>query len=57
MLGKNETPSPCISMANSVRPMIADMVQFGQLTQVSYMLVGPLGSGKQLTLRRFSLTD
>jgi circadian clock protein KaiC len=27
-------------------PMIDDLVQFGQLTQVSYMLVGPLGSGK-----------
>ncbi len=28
------------------RPMISDLVKFGQLTQVSYMLVGPLGSGK-----------
>ena len=28
------------------RPMIGDLVEFGQLTQVSYMLVGPLGSGK-----------
>ena len=27
-------------------PMIKDLVRFGQLTQVSYMLVGPLGSGK-----------
>lgn len=27
-------------------PMISDLVKFGQLTQVSYMLVGPLGSGK-----------
>jgi KaiC/GvpD/RAD55 family RecA-like ATPase len=27
-------------------PMIGDLVKFGQLTQVSYMLVGPLGSGK-----------
>ena len=26
--------------------MISDLVKFGQLTQVSYMLVGPLGSGK-----------
>jgi KaiC/GvpD/RAD55 family RecA-like ATPase len=26
--------------------MIGDMVHFGQLTQLSYMLVGPLGSGK-----------
>ncbi len=28
------------------RPMIGDLVQFGQLTQVSIMLVGPIGSGK-----------
>lgn len=28
------------------RPMISDLVKFGQLTQISYMLVGPLGSGK-----------
>ncbi|MGY5865759.1 MAG: RAD55 family ATPase [Candidatus Thorarchaeota archaeon] len=27
-------------------PMISDLVKFGQLTQVSFMLVGPLGSGK-----------
>ncbi|MFW9956855.1 MAG: RAD55 family ATPase [Candidatus Odinarchaeota archaeon] len=27
-------------------PMISDLVKFGQLTQVSYMLVGPLGAGK-----------
>jgi len=27
-------------------PMISDLVKFGQLTQISYMLVGPLGSGK-----------
>lgn len=26
--------------------MISDLVKFGQLTQISYMLVGPLGSGK-----------
>jgi KaiC/GvpD/RAD55 family RecA-like ATPase len=26
--------------------MIGDLVRFGQLTQVSYMLLGPLGSGK-----------
>jgi KaiC/GvpD/RAD55 family RecA-like ATPase len=30
----------------NAHPMIGDMVQFGQLTQLSYMLVGPLGSGK-----------
>ncbi|MHA2359925.1 MAG: RAD55 family ATPase [Candidatus Thorarchaeota archaeon] len=27
-------------------PMISELVKFGQLTQVSYMLVGPLGTGK-----------
>lgn len=29
-----------------VFPLIGDLVQFGQLTQLSYMLLGPLGSGK-----------
>ncbi|MHA1577420.1 MAG: RAD55 family ATPase [Candidatus Thorarchaeota archaeon] len=29
-----------------VYPMIEDLVQFGQLTQVSFMLLGQLGSGK-----------
>lgn len=29
-----------------VYPMIKDLVQFGQLTQVSFMLLGQLGSGK-----------
>jgi len=29
-----------------VHPMIEDLVQFGQLTQVSFMLLGQLGSGK-----------
>ncbi len=28
------------------RPMLGDLVQFGQLTQVSIMLVGPIGAGK-----------
>lgn len=37
--GAAETPA-------KARPMISDLVKFGQLTQVSYMLVGPLGSGK-----------
>lgn len=32
--------------AAKASPMISDLVKFGQLTQVSYMLVGPLGSGK-----------
>ena len=36
-----DPPRPTIA-----RPMIGDLVQFGQLTQVSIMLVGPLGSGK-----------
>jgi len=35
------TPQPA-----KASPMISDLVKFGQLTQVSYMLVGPLGSGK-----------
>ena len=37
--GAAETPA-------KARPMISDLVKFGQLTQISYMLVGPLGSGK-----------
>lgn len=37
----DEVPKPA-----HARPMIGDLVEFGQLTQVSYMLVGPLGSGK-----------
>lgn len=36
----------CLGRPVNVHPMIDDMVQFGQLTQLSYMLVGPLGSGK-----------
>jgi len=34
-------------------PMISDLVKFGQLTQVSYMLVGPLGSGKSTYAEAF----
>ncbi len=34
------------SQPAKARPMIGDLVRFGQLTQVSYMLLGPLGSGK-----------
>ncbi|MCF2136117.1 MAG: hypothetical protein K9W43_02665 [Candidatus Thorarchaeota archaeon] len=37
----SETPHPL-----KAHPMIGDLVQFGQLTQVSIMLVGPIGSGK-----------
>ena len=33
--------------------MISDLVKFGQLTQVSYMLVGPLGSGKSTYAEAF----
>ncbi len=29
-----------------VTPMLGDLVEFGQLTQVSIMLLGPIGSGK-----------
>ena len=38
---ESSTPKPA-----RAHPMISDLVKFGQLTQVSYMLVGPLGSGK-----------
>jgi KaiC/GvpD/RAD55 family RecA-like ATPase len=34
-------------------PMISELVKFGQLTQVSYMLVGPLGSGKSTYAEAF----
>ncbi len=33
-------------MPAKVSPMIGDLVEFGQLTQLSFMLLGPLGSGK-----------
>ncbi len=36
----------CNGERTTVKPMIGDLVQFGQLTQVSYMLLGPIGSGK-----------
>ena len=38
---RSETRKPA-----KVQPMIGDLVDFGQLTQLSYMLLGPLGSGK-----------
>lgn len=38
---KSTEPPPA-----TARPMIGDLVKFGQLTQVSYILLGPLGSGK-----------
>ncbi|MHA1943878.1 MAG: RAD55 family ATPase [Candidatus Thorarchaeota archaeon] len=47
-------PSKVVEKQDSARalqparasPMISELVKFGQLTQVSYMLVGPLGTGK-----------
>ncbi|MCK5151627.1 MAG: hypothetical protein KAQ65_07300, partial [Candidatus Thorarchaeota archaeon] len=36
-----------------VSPMIGDLVQFGQLTQLSYMLLGPLGAGKSTYAEAF----
>jgi KaiC/GvpD/RAD55 family RecA-like ATPase len=33
--------------------MISELVKFGQLTQVSYLLVGPLGSGKSTYAEAF----
>ncbi|MFW9919056.1 MAG: RAD55 family ATPase [Candidatus Thorarchaeota archaeon] len=38
---RSETRKPA-----KVHPMIGDLVDFGQLTQLSFMLLGPLGSGK-----------
>jgi len=45
-LGEEPTPDGNEELPSIAKPMIGDLVQFGQLTQVSYMLVGPLGSGK-----------
>ncbi len=45
MVSNNES-STGSQAPHRVRPMIGDLVKFGQLTQVSYMLVGSLGSGK-----------
>ncbi len=44
--GEKTTAGSCMSKPVTAHPMIGDMVHFGQLTQLSYMLVGPLGSGK-----------
>lgn len=41
-----EAKAACDGEQTTVKPMIGDLVQFGQLTQVSYMLLGPIGSGK-----------
>jgi len=43
---KKEVIDACDTEPTTVTPMIGDLVQFGQLTQVSYMLLGPIGSGK-----------
>ena len=45
MVENQESPR-VIQPPAKAAPMISDLVKFGQLTQVSYMLVGPLGSGK-----------
>ncbi|MFX0108275.1 MAG: RAD55 family ATPase, partial [Candidatus Hodarchaeota archaeon] len=45
-MGDNSTASESDTKPAIARPMIGDLVKFGQLTQVSYMLLGPLGSGK-----------
>jgi KaiC/GvpD/RAD55 family RecA-like ATPase len=43
---ENQESPRVIQPPAKAAPMISDLVKFGQLTQVSYMLVGPLGSGK-----------
>ena len=43
---ENQDAHRVVQPAAKATPMISDLVKFGQLTQVSYMLVGPLGSGK-----------
>ena len=43
---ENQDTQRVIQPPAKATPMISDLVKFGQLTQVSYMLVGPLGSGK-----------
>ena len=45
-VGEKPNSDSCIGKPVKARPMMGDMVDFGQLTQLSYMLVGPLGSGK-----------
>lgn len=39
--GTQKTPIPIIAT-----PMISDLVEFGQVTQISSILLGPIGSGK-----------
>jgi KaiC/GvpD/RAD55 family RecA-like ATPase len=43
---ENQDAQGVVQPPAKATPMISDLVKFGQLTQVSYMLVGPLGSGK-----------
>jgi len=43
---ENQNTQRVVQPPAKATPMISDLVKFGQLTQVSYMLVGPLGSGK-----------
>lgn len=43
---ENQDAQKVVQSPAKAAPMIGDLVKFGQLTQVSYMLVGPLGSGK-----------
>ncbi|MHA1965393.1 MAG: RAD55 family ATPase [Candidatus Thorarchaeota archaeon] len=43
---ENQDSQRVVQPPAKATPMISDLVKFGQLTQVSYMLVGPLGSGK-----------
>ncbi len=45
-MGEPPKKGPSTSRPAKARPMLGDMVQFGQLTQVSIMLYGPIGSGK-----------
>lgn len=45
-MNKTDSSGGVTELPIKAKPMIGDLVKFGQLTQVSYMLVGPLGSGK-----------
>lgn len=45
-MSKQPEDSASSSSPAKATPMIGDLVQFGQLTQVSIMLLGPIGSGK-----------
>ncbi|UCE09752.1 MAG: hypothetical protein JSW61_12385 [Candidatus Thorarchaeota archaeon] len=45
-MGEKEQTDKEEEHKTTATPMIGDLVKFGQLTQVSVMLVGPIGSGK-----------